>query len=104
MFTDLLDFSAIRLGATVVTANGTLTVTGTRYPIGTTADEITRRVVRPEVVELSSDGRGWVDGWHDVARHGAESADALYVEKHTLGGCIFHGFADSVSRRIVQVG
>lgn len=77
-----------------------LVVVGTSYPIGTTTDEVLRRVVTPEFVMASADGRHWVDGWHT----GAESGDVVYVERHTIGGCVFHGYVDSVSRRIVQTG
>lgn len=81
-----------------------LLVTSRAFGLGATADEVTRGVVAAEVVELSADGRSWVDGWHDAKRHGAESTEAVYVEKHTRGGAVFHGWVDSVSRRVVQTG
>ena len=102
----MLDFTSIELRSTVESPNygGTMTIVGTSYPIGTTLDEIERRVVRPEFVMLSADGRHWIDGWHRADRHGPESDDAVYVERHTLGGCVFHGWVDAVSRRVVQTG
>lgn len=53
-----------------------------------------------EFVMLSADGRSWIDGWH----RGPESDEAVYVEKHTTGGAVFHGWVDSASRRVVQSG
>lgn len=92
----------MKLRSTIYSPNfgGNLTVVGTSFPAGTTLDEIDRDAVRPESAMLSSDGRHWIDGWHS----GAESGEAVYVERHTPGGCVFHGFIDSVSRRIVQTG
>jgi hypothetical protein len=60
--------------------------------------------VRAADVMLSSDGRAWLDGWHRPELHGPESGQAVYVERHTTGGCVFHGWSDAASRRIVQVG
>lgn len=79
-----------------------LTVVGLTYPATTTLDEIERRTVRPEQIMLSADGRHWLDAWHrDVD---GQLADAVYVEKHTTGGAVFHGWVDARSRRVVQAG
>lgn len=81
-----------------------LVVIGRRFGIGATTDEVVRGAVAAEYVSLSADGKSWIDGWHDASRHGAESGDAVYVETHTRGGASFHGWVDSVSRRVVQTG
>lgn len=78
---------------------GDLLVVGKSYPKGSNVDDVVAGRIRPESVMLSSDGRHWLDGWH----HGDE-ADAIYVERHMTGGCVFHGYVDSASRRIVQTG
>ena len=51
-------------------------------------------------VALSHDGKAWTDGWHS----GPECGEAVYVEKHTRGGAVFHGWVDAQSRRVVQTG
>ena len=54
----------------------------------------------PIEATLTADGRHYDRrGWHE----GAE-AEAVYVERHTREGCVFHGWIDSVSRRLVQAG
>lgn len=53
----------------------------------------------PITATYSADGRAMRNGWHT----GAE-ADAVYVERHAGGQCVFHGFIDSVSRKLVQAG
>jgi hypothetical protein len=77
-----------------------LTVVGTSYPATATLDEVQRGAVRPDSVMLSADGRHWLDAWH----RGDESDSAVYVERHTIGGAVFHGWIDSASRRIIQTG
>ena len=47
-------------------------------------------------VRLSADGRSWIPVLHD-----GPEADPVYVEEHCADGA-FHGWVDSVSRRIVQ--
>lgn len=100
----LIDFSTARLGGKCYSDNlgADLTIVDLRYPIGTTADEIARRVVRPEFVTLSRDGRAWIDGWHTGPT--SPSRDETYVERHTIGGCVFHGWVDAETRRITQAG
>lgn len=51
-------------------------------------------------VTATSDGRGYIPEWHS----GAESGETAYVERYTTAGRTFHGFIDSVSRKIVQSG
>lgn len=53
----------------------------------------------PITATYTADGRAMRNGWHA----GAE-ADAIYVERHDAGRCVFHGFIDSVSRKLVQAG
>ena len=51
-------------------------------------------------VTATSDGRGYARGqWHT----GAE-ADTVYVEVYSDRGREFHGWIDSVSRKLVQSG
>lgn len=54
---------------------------------------------KPVEAWLSADGRHYVAEWHE-----GPEADAVYVERHDVTGCTFHGWVDSVSRRIVQTG
>lgn len=79
---------------------GDLFVCGRTFSAFATVDEVQREAVRAEVVSLSADGRGWMDAWH----RGPECGEAVYVEKHTVGGSVFHGWVDKASRRIVQAG
>jgi hypothetical protein len=72
---------------------GNLMVVERRNLVGSTA----------EFVLLSADGRRWIDGWH-YAQHGPECGETVYVEKHTTGGAVFHGWVDKASRRVVQAG
>lgn len=53
-----------------------------------------------EAVFLTSDGRGYVEAWHQ----GPEADGAVFVERWTAAGRAFHGWVDPVSRRIVQAG
>ncbi len=54
-------------------------------------------------VTATSDGRGYVAEWHDENVDGA-FADSVYVERYSPMGREFHGFIDSVSRKLVQTG
>jgi len=54
----------------------------------------------PVEVTLTSDGgRYSQNGWHT-----GEEAEWVQVERWTPEGRVFHGFIDSVSRRLVQAG
>lgn len=94
--------SALRVGSRHYSPNygAELVVVSRSFPIGTTDAEAIANTVPAEFVALSADGRGWVDGWHT----GAECGDVVYVERHTTGGCVFHGWIDAKSRRVVQAG
>lgn len=81
-----------------------MTLTVCRRHYGQVPDELMPSVLdqtlTPEYVVGSSDGRGYFSEWHS----GEESGESVYVEKWSIGGCQFHGFVDSVSRKIVQSG
>lgn len=51
-------------------------------------------------VTLTGDGRGY----HQGAWHTGPEAESVWVERWGPGGCEFHGWIDSVSRRLVQAG
>lgn len=53
----------------------------------------------PTEVTATSDGRPYVGGWHE-----GESVGSVFVERYTLEGREFHGWIDSQSRKLVQVG
>lgn len=64
------------------------------------ADAIVAHQVQADEFTATVDGIGIrSDGWHE----GAE-ADAVYFERFAAGVCVSHGWVDSVSRQIVQVG
>lgn len=77
----------------------TLTVTGRSYGHADVADVIAGTAA-PIEVRLSHDGRMWHSLWHN----GPETGEWVYVERWTAAGREFHGFVDSVSRRILQSG
>lgn len=91
-----------RLGETIFSPNlgADLILVGLTYPATATDAELEARTIRPDVMRLSADGRGWIDGWH----RGEETGEPVYVEKRTTGGSNFHGWIDGESRRIVQAG
>lgn len=55
-------------------------------------------------VTATSDGRGYIAAWHNEATDGPFSDESVYVERYSARGREFHGFIDSVSRKIVQTG
>jgi hypothetical protein len=77
---------------------GILTIVGKGYPADADVREVIAGRATPDRVDLSADGRAWVDAWHS----GPEAGDAVYVERHGRGA--FHGWVDAVSRRLVQAG
>jgi hypothetical protein len=78
-----------------------LVVVGASYQPGTTLEQLDAGTAVADAVMLSADGRHWLEAWHE----GADSGDAVYVERRVHdGGLGFHGWVDRVSRRIVQAG
>jgi hypothetical protein len=78
---------------------GDLVVNGLSYgrvPV----EDVLSGEAKPIAATLSADGRSWIAQWHE----GPESDESIYVETHDRWGCRFHGYVDSVSRRIVQAG
>ena len=56
--------------------------------------------VPPVEVTLTSDGRHYNrQGWHE-----GPTAEDIRVERWTPQGMVFHGYLDSVSRKLVQAG
>jgi len=55
---------------------------------------------KPIEARLSADGRSWESAWHEGELSGRE----CYVERHDATGCVFHGWIDQASRRLVQAG
>jgi len=87
---------------------GDLYIVGKSYTKDADVDDVIAGRARPESVMLSSDGQGWIAGWHRD-EDGAASDEVVYVERHTAARAYstaraMHGYADKVSRRIVQVG
>lgn len=64
------------------------------------ADDVLAGTAKPIAAVVTADGRSYLPEWHT----GPESGDAVYVERHDETGCAFHGWIDSISRRIVQAG
>lgn len=63
-------------------------------------DRVVLGLVDAIEVTLTSDGRYYNQGeWHT-----GPEAESVYVERWDATGRIFHGFIDSVSRRLVQAG
>lgn len=78
---------------------GNLMKVGATWGAEATIEEVDRGLPAERVM-LSADGRHWIDGWH----RGPETGQPVYVEQHTCGGAVFHGWIDSISRLIVQTG
>lgn len=93
------DMANLDLRDQVVTVEAApLTVVGGSYGKVPTADVLAG--IAPLIeVRLSADGRHWASNWHS-----GPTADGVYVERWTAEGRVFHGYVDSVSRRIVQSG
>lgn len=90
-----------RVGQSVETPAqmGPLVCVGRSYPAGTTYDMVEDGSAEVLSAKFSADGRTWTGEWHS-----GPEADAVYVERWGADGSGFHGWVDSVSRRIVQAG
>lgn len=77
-----------------------LIVNRTSFPLGTDVDDVVLGIARPHEAVLTQDGQGYIPEWHT----GEEFGEMIFVERHTLEGRVFHGWIDSVSRKIVQTG
>lgn len=62
-------------------------------------DDMLANRIRCDTVTLTADGRHYI-----ASPHEGPTADQVYVERWEPAGRAFHGFIDSVSRRIVQWG
>ena len=78
----------------------TMTTIGGSYGVVPVEDVMSGRA---QVIEVTatSDGRSYMrnGGWHT-----GPEADAVYVEVYSDRGREFHGWIDSVSRKLVQSG
>lgn len=81
---------------------GELIVNHVRYAPHSTEAEVLAGNGIVVMAELTQDGRNAVTTeWHE----GAPSNDEwVYVERWTMMGRSFHGYVDSVSRKVVQTG
>ena len=79
---------------------GDLKVVALAYAIGTDVDDVLAGQATPIEATLTADGRSYRAEWHE----GPESGEAIYVERHDATGCVFHGWIDQTSRKIVQAG
>lgn len=75
-----------------------LTVNHLSWPVGTELADIEAGAPAAEVT-LTADGRRYEAGWHS-----GPEAEWIYVERWTAAGREFHGWIDSVSRRLLQAG
>lgn len=88
------------LRSVVESGAGPLILNQRSFPAGTDVAAIIDGSAVPESVTLTSDGRGAVTTvWH----RGPE-AEWVFVERWTAAGRAFHGWVDSVSRRLLQSG
>lgn len=63
------------------------------------SDAICRHEVAATSFQATMDGIGFEAAWH----RGAE-AGTVYAERYEGGVCVWHGWVDSESRKIVQAG
>ena len=101
MSSSKFDISTLKVLHTIYSPNtgGELTVVELSYGIVESA-AVLDGTAKPIEARVSADGRAWSSEWHQ----GAESGDAVYVERHDITGCVFHGWVDATSRQIVQAG
>ncbi len=94
--------SSLHIGDAVWSQNAgrELKVVGLSYG-RVAAEDVLGGLARPIEARLSADGRSFESTtWHD----GEPCGEEIYVERLTTDGCVFHGFIDRDSRRIVQTG
>lgn len=86
---------------------GNLTVVQLSYG-RVTENEVVSGAARPIVAWLSSDGRSFITPlvYQDVYADTPTpiASPAVYIEKHDESGCIFHGWIDPATRKLVQAG
>lgn len=77
----------------------TMTTVGASFGIVPVEDVLSGKALPIEIV-ATSDGRGaCTREWHQ-----GEENDLVYVERYSLAGREFHGWIDSETRKLVQVG
>jgi hypothetical protein len=87
-------------GSEVVTDGMTLRVTHRTWSPGADEAALLAGHLPADEVTLTSDGRHYNrQGWHE-----GPTGEAVYVERWDSTGRVFHGWVDSVSRRLVQAG
>jgi hypothetical protein len=97
----LAEVMAAKLRDSVDTgAAGVLTVASRSFGTEASIESVLDGTAVAESVTLTSDGRGALTtAWHE----GAENA-WVFVERWTAAGRVFHGFVDSVTRKLLQAG
>ena len=82
----------------VDTGDGVLTITQLAWPAGTASDMID--FTPAQSATLTSDGRYAITNeWHT-----GPEAEWVQVQRWDTTGRAFHGFVDSVSRKLLQTG
>jgi hypothetical protein len=96
----LLDVSALKIMERVTSPSGcSVSVVHVSYGIVPTEDVLSGKA-KPVEATLTGDGRTYDPrGWHS-----GPEAESVRVERWSTRGLEFHGFIDSASRKLVQVG
>src|SRR5262245_18476837 len=93
------DITTLQCRHEVFSPNYGLDLTVVQLGYGAVASEdVLSGKARPVEAYLAADGRGWMMAWHE----GPETGEPIYVERHDRDGCQFHGYVDSISRRVIQ--
>jgi hypothetical protein len=73
------------------------------YPVGSDVEAVIAGTVDPESATATADGRHMAHGWHT-----GPEAEWVYVERYAIAdgnvSLTFHGWIDSVSRKLLQAG
>lgn len=97
------DIMALPCMSEVVNIDGmTLIVNHRSWPAGTDLRGVMANTISATSIELTQDGRHMVRGWH-TAEDGPET-DWVFFEVWDATGRRSHGWIDSVSRKLLQVG
>lgn len=94
----LEEILAAKCGDVVDTGAGTpLIVHRRQWADGVLSEELD--TIQPIYAVLTLDGRHYIPAWHQ-----GDEAEWIYVERWGAEGREFHGWADSVSRKLLQAG
>lgn len=99
-----MDVSTLKVMDKVDTGAGPeMTVVGLSYGV-VPVESVLDGSAKPVEATLTSDGRTYWQGWHKPEADGPFSDDSAYVERWDATGRAFHGYVDSVSRKLTQTG